>query len=250
MSQSSPIRLTWKETGLAVVSMEDREAKNTFSPAFTQGLQKAFQSIAENKEARAVVIHGYDNYFSCGATYDQLIRLSENQLQYPDIMDFRLLLRCELPVIAAMQGHAIGGGFVFGCYADIIILAEECVYNTNFMHYGFTPGMGATLIIPDKLGHVLGAEMLLTGRNYRGAELQQRGAQLQIMKKANVIPAALTQAANLAEKPAASLRQLKRRLTARLDTALPAAVEAELDMQALTFSLPDVRKKIDALYRL
>jgi polyketide biosynthesis enoyl-CoA hydratase PksI len=250
VSHSSPIRLSWKEKGLAVVVMEERESRNTFSPAFTAGLADAFQAIADNKDARAVVIHGYDNYFSCGATREQLVRLSENQLKYPEIMDFRLLLRCELPVIAAMQGHAIGGGFVFGCYADIIILAEECVYNTNFMHYGFTPGMGATCIIPDKLGRVLGSEMLMTGRNYRGGELQQRGAQVQVTKKAAVIQCALEQAANLAEKPAASLRQLKRRLTETLEADLNTAIESELEMQSLTFSLPEVRRKIDALYGL
>ena len=62
-----------------------------------------------------------------------------------------LLLDCKIPTIAAMQGHALGGGLAFGCYADLIILAEECFYSANFMNHGFTPGMGATYVYQKNL---------------------------------------------------------------------------------------------------
>jgi polyketide biosynthesis enoyl-CoA hydratase PksI len=248
MTIPAAIHLQWRDNGIAVVAMEDREAKNTFSGAFTRGLSLAFEEIAATERARAVVIHGYDNYFCCGGTRDQLIGLSESRLDYTDIMDFEMLLRCEVPVIAAMQGHAIGGGFVFGAYADIVILAEEGIYNTNFMQYGFTPGMGATFIIPHKLGPVLGWEMLLTGRNYRGAELRERGAQLQISRKSQVINCALEQAEHLAQKPIPSLRQLKGRFIETIARDLTAAIESELKMQSLTCPLAEVRQRIDLLY--
>lgn len=250
LSLQPAIRLEWRKNGIAVVVMEDRDAKNTFSDAFSGGLTAVFREIAANAQARAVVIHGYDNYFCCGGTRDQLIRLAESRLNYTDILDFELLLRCEIPVIAAMQGHAIGGGFVFGAYADIIILAEECVYNTNFMHYGFTPGMGATFIIPHRLGQMLGWEMLLTGRNYRGAELRDRGVQLQVTRKSNVLDSALAHAENLAQKPTLSLRELKRRFVATIEADLATAIESELRMQSLTCPLAEVRERIDALYPL
>ena len=51
-----------------------------------------------------------------------------------------------------MQGHGIGGGFVVGLFADFVILSRESVYSTNFMKYKFTPGMGATYIVPKKIG--------------------------------------------------------------------------------------------------
>lgn len=244
------IRLEWKNNDVAVVMMEEREARNTFSDAFTSGLRSAFDKIADNKQARAVVLHGYDNYFSCGGTRDQLVRLSESRLAYTDIMDFEMLLRCEIPVVAAMQGHAIGGGFVFGAYADIIILSEHSVYNTNFMHFGFTPGMGATFIIPHRLGRVLGWEMLLTGRNYRGGELRDRGVPLQVTKQSNVVDLALQQAEHLAQKPALSLRLLKRRFVETIESDLATAIESELKMQSLTCTLPEVRDRIEQLYPL
>ena len=83
-------------------------------------------------------------------------------------------------MISAMQGHALGGGLAFGCFADIIVMGVECIYSANFMKYGFTPGMGATYIIPRKFGEVLGTEMLLTAKNYYGSELKERGASAKI----------------------------------------------------------------------
>ena len=248
MNPEPAIRVEWQPNGVAVVVMEERQARNTFSSAFTAGLRDAFDEIAKSPHARAVVIHGYDNYFCCGGTRDQLLRLSERQLDYTDIIDFEILLRCEIPVVAAMQGHAIGGGFVLGAYADIAILAEECVYNTNFMHYGFTPGMGATFIVPYKLGPALGWEMLLTGRNYRGGELRDRGVPLQVTKKAHAVDAALDQAAMLAQMPLLSLRQLKRRFVETIDADLTTAIQSELKMQSLTCPLAEVRDRIHALY--
>jgi len=248
MTIPAAIRLQWKNNGVALLAMEDREAKNTFSDALTRGLSSAFEEIAANDQAAAVVISGYDNYFCCGGTRDQLIGLCESRLDYTEIIDFKMLLRCEVPVIAAMQGHAVGGGFVFGAYADITILAEECIYNTNFMHYGFTPGMGATFIIPHRLGPTLGWEMMLTGRNYRGAELRDRGAQLQVRKKSRVVDCALEQAQHLAQAPVPSLRQLKRRFVETIDEDLTAAIDRELEMQSITCAHAGVRERIDSLY--
>ena len=72
------------------------------------------------------------------------------KLKFTDVAFFRLLLDCEIPVVAALQGHCIGGGFAFACFADLFVLAEEACVSTNFMTYGFTPGMGATYIVPNQ----------------------------------------------------------------------------------------------------
>src|SRR5262245_8959043 len=155
--------------------MEDREHKNTFSPDLIDGLIKTFAQIAEDESLRVVVIHGYDTYFCSGGSKDELLRIISGELYFDRLGFYALLLDCPIPTIAAMQGHAIGGGLAFGCFADLIILATESLYTANFMNYGFTPGMGATCILPAKFGIVLGAEMLQTGRSYQGGELQQRG---------------------------------------------------------------------------
>jgi len=239
---------------IAVVALEDRAGKNTFSRAFVDELEAAFAAIAASPESKVVVVHGYDNYFCCGGGKDELLGLFANVrdeargTSLDDLLFFDLFLRCEIPVIAAMQGHAIGGGLSLGCFADVVLMAEECIYNAVFMKYGFTPGMGATCIVPHRMGASLGAEMLFTARNYYGLELKSRGAQVRVVKRAEVIPQALEIARELADKPALSLRLLKATLARGLREALPAAIAREQDMHRRSFAQPEVRDRIERLF--
>ena len=234
--------------GIATVRMEDRAGSNTFTPALVAGLSDVFDVISARDDIKAVVLHGYDSVFCAGGTKDELIGIVDGRIQFDEIPLYRLLLDCEVPVIAAMQGHALGGGFVFGLYADMIVLAEESLYSTNFMKYGFTPGMGATCIVPAKLGHLLASEMLLSARSYHGGELRERGVPAPVVKRAAVIPTAMRLAADLADKPLIALKLLKKRLNEAIEQELPAAVAREVEMHRITFAQPDVRSRIESLF--
>lgn len=234
--------------GIAVVKMEDREARNTFSHALMEGLVREFEAIRARDDAKVVVVHGYENYFCCGGTRDELMKLHRREVDFADFPFFRLLLDCELPTIAAMQGHAIGGGLAFGLYADILVLGEECMYSANFMRYGFTPGMGSTLILPRKFGETLGTEMLFTAGGYHGGELRERGAPAKIVKKKDVITTAMGIARELADLPLVSLKLLKRHLAGPLREALPEWIEKEVAMHQVSFGRPEVKERIDRYF--
>lgn len=242
------VKLTKRENDVAVVAMEDREYKNTFSKQLIKGLSEVFDVIRNDTGIKAVVIHGYDNYFCCGGTKEELISIFEGKLRFTDLDFYDLLLRCDLPVIAAMQGHALGGGLVFGCYADLIVVAEECLYSANFMKYGFTPGLGATYIVPKKFGNVLGSEMLFSARNYYGRELRDRGVSAKVVKKEDVVKTALALADELSDKPVLPLKELKRRMATPIRKALPDVIQAELMMHNSCFSQPEVRDRIESFF--
>jgi polyketide biosynthesis enoyl-CoA hydratase PksI len=242
------VRLTVAPGGIAVVALEDRASSNTFTPEFIDGLLRAFDAIRGRSDLKAVVVHGYDTFFCCGGTKEELIAIVDGKIEFADSPFFDVLLQCELPVIAAMQGHALGGGLVLGAYADIIVMAEESLYGAVFMKYGFTPGMGATAVVPRTFGSVLGAEMLFTARNYYGHELRARGVGARVVKRAEVIPTAMAIAHDLADKPRLALMELKRTLAGALRAELPSAVERELAMHRLTFAQPEVRARIESLF--
>jgi polyketide biosynthesis enoyl-CoA hydratase PksI len=242
------VRLDYPESGIAKVILEDRESKNTFSHAIIEGLIKTFDAINHNKDVKVVVVHGYENYFCCGGTKEELLNIFSGKVTFADLHFYRLLLDCEVPAIAAMQGHAIGGGLAFGCYADLIVLAEECLYSTNFMKYGFTPGMGATYMVPKKFGKNIGHEMLYSAKNYHGGVLRDRGIPLPVVKKADVITIALSLAKELAEKPRTSLITLKQHLTQSIKQKLPKIIEQELAMHKITFAQPEVKERIESLF--
>ena len=183
---SAVVSLEAIEPGILRVTMQDRVHHNSFSDELTLGLLEVFQQIETRPDAKAVILTGYDSYFATGGTREGLLSLHEEKGSFADTNLYRLALDCPVPVIAAMQGHGIGGGFVMGLFADLVILSRESVYTTNFMTYGFTPGMGATWIVPQKLGLTLGGEMLLLGRNYRGEELKQRGVPFPVLPRTEV----------------------------------------------------------------
>jgi polyketide biosynthesis enoyl-CoA hydratase PksI len=242
------VKLSYAESGIAVVEMADRAARNTFSQPLIEGINKVFGAINQNQAVKTVVIHGFDNYFCCGGTQEELMNIFSGKLTFADLDFYRILLDCEVPVIAAMQGHAIGGGLAFGCYADMLVLAEEAIYSTNFMKYGFTPGMGATYMIPYKFGPSIGHELLYSANTYHGGVLRDKGIPVPVVKKADVIPKALQLAKQLADKPRRSLQILKHHLTQDIRAKLPAIIEQELAMHRVTFHLPEVKQRIEALF--
>lgn len=240
------VTLQYPYTNIAEITLEDRAFHNTFSTSLINGIRNAFANLRE--DTKVVVIHGYENYFCCGGTQEELIELSEGKITFAELDFYRILLDCKIPTISAMQGHALGGGLAFGCYADLIVMAEESLYSANFMKYGFTPGMGSTYIIPKKLGYTLGQEMLFSAKSYHGGELRQRGAMVNIVKKQEVIDLAFVLAKELADKPLTSLKLLKNHLTEKSKQKLPAIIEKELAMHTITFFLPEVKERIQQLF--
>jgi polyketide biosynthesis enoyl-CoA hydratase PksI len=228
--------------------MQDRVHKNTFSTELVSGLITAFQQIRSNEAYRAVVLTGYDSFFCSGGTQEGLLMLQDGQVKFSDLNLYGLALECELPVISAMQGHGIGGGFVFGLFADCVVLSRESIYTANFMKYGFTPGMGATYMLPKKLGTGLAQEMLFSARTYRGADLEKRGIPFPVLPRLEVLAHAQQLARELAEKPRFSLVTLKSHLVAEMRAQLPAVIEQELAMHEKTFHQPEVKERIQLMF--
>lgn len=236
------------QDGIVQIRMQDRANRNGFTVEFIAGLTRAFADVSHREDCRVVVLTGYDGYFSSGGTQEGLRDLYAGKIQFTDRDLYSLALNCPIPVVAAMQGHGIGGGFVMGMFADVTVLAREAVYTANFMKYGFTPGMGSTFILPEKLGSVLAHEMMLTAATYRGEDFLKRGVQLPIVAREQVLEYALDAARSLAEKPRVSLVTLKNHLTGPLRAKLPAFIEQEIAMHELTFHQPEVKSRIEAVF--
>ena len=245
---NSTVKLQEVAPGVQQITMEDRTSKNTFSRELINGLVVAFEKVKNNETCKAVILTGYDSYFASGGTKEGLLDLQQGKGKFTDVNIYSLALECPVPVISAMQGHGIGGGFVMGLFSDIIILSRESVYTTNFMKYGFTPGMGATLIVPKKLGMTLGYEMLLNAQTYRGQDLKERGVGFSVYPRTEVLPLAIKTAKQLAEKPRVSLMTLKQHLAQPILQELSMIIEKEVAMHEKTFHHDEVRERIHKLF--
>lgn len=244
---SSVVELTEEAEGVAVIRMKDTQNKNTFSNELVAGLNEAFAKVASS-ELKVAILTGYGNYFASGGTQQGLLYLSEGKGKFTDTNLYSLALECPVPVISAMQGHGIGGGFVMGLFSDMVVLSRESIYTANFMKYGFTPGMGATFILPKKLGISLAHEMLISAKTYYGDALLKRGVSFPVLPRAEVHGYALELARTIAEKPRVALTTLKRHLVADLRHELSGVINQELQMHEQTFYRAEVKDRIETLF--
>ena len=121
------------------------------------------------------MLTGEGDTFSCGAPRELLLRLAAGEVRPTDILLPRLLLDCPVPVVAAMAGHATGGGFALGLAADIVLIGDDSRYGFTFMNLGFTPGMGTTRLCEHVLSPAVAHELLYTGELRRGSAFAGSG---------------------------------------------------------------------------
>lgn len=242
------VRLDVDGRGVATVIMGDAPGRNAMSEPFVRELSETLRVLATCGEARVVVLLGLPDVFSAGASRETLEAILDGKLASSDILLPKAVLDVTVPVIAAMEGHAVGGGLALGLCADIILIARESSYGCNFMNLGFTPGMGTTRLLEHVLSPAIAHEMMYTGQFFRGAHFEGRSGFNYILPRAQVRPKAMDLAARIAEKPRPALEALKRVLSMDKRQAFEATRTVEAMMHAITFAGPDVRRLIEENY--
>lgn len=242
------VRLDVDERGIATITMGDASGRNALSEPFVRELSDALAALAACAEARVAVLLGLPDVFSSGASREMLQAILDGKLAPADLVLPRAVLDLPVPVIAAMEGHAVGGGLALGLCADIILIARESSYGCNFMSLGFTPGMGTTRLLEHVLSPAIAHEMMYTGQFFRGAHFEGRSGFNYILPRAGVRPRAMDLAARIAEKPRTAVETLKRVLSADKRQAFEASRTTEAMMHAITFTGQDVRRLIEENY--
>ena len=243
------VRIEYPEKSIALILMEDKQESNMLTTELCDGVRAAFAEINKNDDLRVVIVTGFDTYFCSGATKESLIDLSGGQgdfMQEHNI--FNCPINCDLPTIAAVQGHAIGGGLAFACAFDFVIFSLESIFCANFMKFGFTPGMAATYNVPRCFGEKLGNEMLLSARNYKGQELKERSPELMVYHRKQVLAEALSLARTFSDKTLTSIKILKQHLVQPIKQKLPEVIKAELYMHTKTITSLETKERIAHLF--
>ena len=233
--RSTVVSATADPEGILVVKMEDREAKNMFSEALTHGIIEVFEHIKQTPAYKVVILTGFENYFASGGTKEDLLAIQGGKAKFTDTKFYHLAMECQVPVISAMQGHAIGAGWSYGMFADFVLFSEESKYLSPYMNFGFTPGAGATFIFPEKIGYDLARETLLIAQEISGSELKDRGVLLSVVPRKRVFPTAMTLARQVAQNTRGQLIAIKNQLTHQRHHPLEETYQLELAMHEETF---------------
>ena len=210
-------------------------------------LEIAGCEIEEDKSIRALVLEGGTRHFCSGGKRELLLR-ADAATAIGNLMGRlpRALLAIPVPTLAAMVGHALGGGLMFGLWCDLAFLGEESLYGANFLELGFTPGMGASALLEQLLGAPLASEMLLTGRTMKGRELKACAVPLShaIGPAAGVRARTIACAEEIGAAPRNALTIFKRHLASKRIVALENALRDELAMHSAVFADPETHARI------
>jgi polyketide biosynthesis enoyl-CoA hydratase PksI len=232
---------------VAVVTLDDPASHNALGEAMVTALTQALDRAGRDTTVHAIVLAASGPTFSAGAPAEFLTRLADGDLRSSDLLLPRALLECPVPIVSAMAGQAVGGGFTLGLSADVVCLARERRYGFSFMNLGFTPGMGTTALCEHVLAPAIAHELMYSGEMRRGAEFARTGVN-HVVPQDEVEPRALDVAARIAEKPRVAVEALKRTLALPRRRAFDAATALETLMHQITLGAPGAVSRIQAGY--
>lgn len=246
LRENGPLTLRRAEDGVATLILVTDEAPHVGDVQLL-ALQEAVEQIREDPGIRALVLEGGDRHFCSGATRETLMGGDAPRAIAHLMGGFpRLLLSLEIPTLAAMSGHALGGGLMLGLWCDVAVLAEESLYGANFLALGFTPGMGSTVLLEEVLGAPLARDMLLTGRVVKGRELRDAHVPLShaVVPRAQVRDRVYALAREMAQAPREAMALTRAHMSARRLARFEQAVAGELAMHTRVFASNTTRTSI------
>lgn len=241
------------EDGLVRLALDDAEHGNRLTDELVAGLLGAVETLRGDPAVRTVIVTGRRDVFCAGAARAWLRRAVAGPDRAAWLREEMRLLDAlvsfPLPVVGALEGPAVGGGLLLALlFCDMLVAAEESRYGLHFAELGFTPGMGATYLLPALAGYHVASELLLGGKLYKGSELRGRGLFNEVVPAGEVWPVALDLARRVAGKPRHVLELLKDALSAPRRAGLPAALSHERLMLQLCFDDPAIAAAIEGGY--
>jgi len=158
----------------------------------------------------------------------------------------RRLWDCELPMIAAINGHAIGLGLDLACLCDMRVAADSAKFASSFIKMGIIPGDGGAWVLPRTVGLANAAELILTGDTIDAAAAQRMGLVSQIVPAGQLMGAARALAERVVANPAKGLRLAKRLLREGQQQRLSDVLELSAAFQAIVHETEDHAEAVDA----
>jgi enoyl-CoA hydratase/carnithine racemase len=237
---------------LGVITLDRPDNRNSMTPELLDAFAVASERARTDAEIRCLVVTGTGACFSSGADFKSTLQ-REGDHRAPHERSFAMyepflsLLEIEVPVIGALNGHAVGGGFGLALVCDLRIGALEAKYGANFVKLGLAPGMSISYLLPRLIGMARASELLLTGRLVGGEEAERLGILNRAVPAASVLLEAMGMARSIADNAPFAVRETKRAIRRGLGLDPVAGARAESRVQATSLGMDDAREGIAAL---
>jgi 2-(1,2-epoxy-1,2-dihydrophenyl)acetyl-CoA isomerase len=224
-----------------------RPPNNFFDVDLIRDLAEALERLADDGECRAVILCSEGKHFCAGANFSSGDRQVGTEREGEHLYDIAIrLFEQPLPIVAAVQGAAIGGGLGLALAADFRVACAEARFSANFARLGFHQGFGLSVTLPMVVGHQRSLELLYTGRRIDGDEALRIGLCDRLVPLTEVRSAAMALAEDIAASAPLAVRSIRKTMRGHLAESVRAALVREKAEQDRLVQTADWREGVRA----
>jgi len=249
-----PAPVDTAHAGIGVLRLNRPDGRNSMTVELLDAFTARLVEVRQDKNLRCLVLTGSGACFSAGADLKAQVQRTSDSFTFPHEASFAMytsflgLLDIEVPVVGALNGHAVGGGFGLALLCDVRVGSVSARYGANFTRLGLHPGMAITYTLPRLIGLPRASELLYTGRLVTGDEAERLGILSRAVPSEDVLAAAYEIATAIAASAPLAVRQTKHTLMVDLAHAIREAARREAFAQAATVNTEDFKEGLAALF--
>ncbi|ACP32467.1 MULTISPECIES: enoyl-CoA hydratase [Corynebacterium] len=239
--------LTEKRGRVALITLNRPEALNALNNDTMLEVTHAVQEFDADGEVGAIVITGSDKAFAAGADIKEMSSKTATEMYTADwFAGWDVLTRARTPIIAAVNGYALGGGCELAMMCDFIIAGDKAKFGQPEVNLGVTPGMGGSQRLTRAIGKAKAMEMCLTGRMMAAEEAERSGLVARVVPADELLDSALETAQLIASKSFVATSQIKEQVNAVDELSLSQGIQFERRTFHALFSSHDQKEGMAA----
>lgn len=232
---------------IALVKINRPDVKNALNTEVRKQLAQIFTELSFNDDIHAIVLTGGDEVFAAGADLKEMATATSTEMLLRHTERYwNAIAQCPKPVIAAVNGYALGGGCELAMHTDIIIAGKSATFGQPEIKVGLMPGAGGTQRLFRAVGKFHAMRMIMTGAMVKADEAYSIGLVSQVTEDDQTIATAIQMAQSLAKMPPIALQQIKEVALMSEDIPLNAGLALERKSFQLLFSTEDKHEGIQA----
>ena len=233
---------------VGLITLNRPKALNALNAALIADLGQALDTFEANDEVGAIVLTGSERAFAAGADIKEMAGKSYMDVYLADFITrgWERITTCRKPIVAAVAGHALGGGCEVAMMCDFIIAAENAKFGQPEISIGTIPGAGGTQRLPRYVGKSKAMEMCLTGRIMDAAEAERSGLVSRVVPVADLLPEALKAAEKIASMSRPLAMMVKDAVNRAYETTLAEGIRFERRLFHATFATEDQKEGMAA----
>jgi len=238
-----------EEERVAYLTLNRPEKLNALNPRVFELLGEFVEYFGSKSDARVLILHGNGTSFAAGADIEHYVNLTSER--YADFMRAgnaiqQKFIECPKPIIASIQGYALGGGLELALVCDILVADPDAQLGLPEVKLGLLPGGGGTQRLSRIVGSVRAAEIIMTARRFSGEEAVTWGLALGIRDSLNAFEASKVIAERIARQAQLPVRMTKTLLRASGGASLEVGLSMEQAIGAAVYESDDAREGITA----